>query len=65
INSPLFAALGTAQMMEGDLVGSELEEDIGTVVRNLKTISELTAKMTVMTGYSSRDYGGETRIVDL
>ena len=65
INSPLFAALGTAQMMEGDLIGSELEEDIGTVVRNLKTISELTAKMTVMTGYSSRDYVGETRIVDL
>ncbi|HSO10185.1 MAG TPA: GAF domain-containing protein [Desulfoprunum sp.] len=65
INSPLFAALGTAQMIEGDLVGSELEEDIGTVVRNLKTISELTAKMTVMTGYSSRDYVGETRIVDL
>ncbi|MBB5347981.1 GAF domain-containing protein [Desulfoprunum benzoelyticum] len=65
INSPLFAALGTAQMMEGDLAGSELEEDIRTVVRNLKTISELTAKMTVMTGYSSRDYVGETRIVDL
>jgi len=65
INSPLFAALGTAQMLEGDLVGSGLEEDIGTVVRNLKTISELTAKMTVMTGYSSRDYVGETRIVDL
>ncbi len=65
INSPLFAALGTAQMMEGDLAGSEMEEDIRTVVRNLKTISELTAKMTVMTGYSSRDYVGETRIVNL
>ena len=65
INSPLFAALGTAQMMESDLTGSEMEEDIGTVVRNLKTISELTAKMTVMTGYSSRDYVGETRIVNL
>jgi len=34
-------------------------------VRNLKTISELTAKMTIMTGYSSRDYVGETRIVNL
>jgi C4-dicarboxylate-specific signal transduction histidine kinase len=65
INSPLFAALGTAQMLEGDLAGGELEEDIGTVVRNLKTISELTAKMTIMTGYSSRDYVGETRIVNL
>lgn len=65
INSPLFAALGTAQMMESDLAGSEMEEDIRTVVRNLKTISELTAKMAVMTGYSSRDYVGETRIVKL
>lgn len=65
INSPLFAALGTAQMLECDLAGGEMEEDIGTVVRNLKTISELTAKMTVMTGYSSRDYVGETRIVEL
>ncbi len=65
INSPLFAALGTAQMIESDLAGSEMEEDIRTVVRNLKTISELTAKMTVMTGYSSRDYVGETRIVNL
>jgi two-component system, NtrC family, sensor kinase len=65
INSPLFAALGTAQMMESDLAGNDLEEDISTVVRNLKTISELTAKMTVMTGYSSRDYVGETRIVKL
>ncbi|MDP3481281.1 MAG: GAF domain-containing protein [Desulfoprunum sp.] len=65
INSPLFAALGTAQLLEADLLGSEQEEDLRTVVRNLKSISELTAKMTAMTGYRSREYVGETRIVTL
>ncbi len=65
INSPLFAALGTAQLLEGDLQSSEYEEDIQTIVRNLKSISELTAKMTAMTGYRSREYVGETRIIDL
>jgi PAS domain S-box-containing protein len=65
INTPLFAALGTAQMLEDDLAGTAEEEEVRTVIRNLKTISELTAKMTAMTGYSSRDYVGETRIVSL
>lgn len=65
INSPLFAALGTAQLLESELVGGELEEDIATVVRNLKKISDLTTKMTAMTGYRSREYVGETRIVSL
>ncbi|KAB2887703.1 MAG: GAF domain-containing protein [Desulfobulbaceae bacterium] len=65
INTPLFAALGTAQILEADLAGTAEEEDIRTVIRNLKSISELTAKMTAMTGYSSRDYVGETRIVSL
>ena len=65
INSPLFAALGTAQLLEIDLVGSEHEENIATVVRNLKSIGDLTAKMTAMTGYRSREYVGETRIVAL
>ncbi len=65
INSPLFAALGTAQLLESDLSGGEYEEDIATVVRNLKSISVLTAKMSAMTGYRSREYVGETRIVVL
>ena len=65
INTPLFAALGTAQMLESDLAGAAEEEDVRTVIRNLKAISELTAKMTAMTGFSSREYVGETRIVSL
>lgn len=65
INSPLFAALGTAQLLETDLAGSDHEEDLRTIVRNLKNISELTAKMAAMTGYRSREYVGETRIIAL
>jgi two-component system, NtrC family, sensor kinase len=63
INSPLFVAFGTAQLLELDLAGSEQEEGVQTIIRNLKIINELTAKMTAMTGYKSREYVGETRIV--
>jgi two-component system, NtrC family, sensor kinase len=65
INSPLFAALGTAQLLETDSADDEQKEDFRTIVRNLKIISKLTAKMTAMTGYRSRDYVGETRIIAL
>jgi len=63
LNTPLFAALGTAQLLQEDLADSYPEE-IQTIVRNLKTIAELTVKMTKMTGYRSRDYAGETRIIE-
>jgi nitrogen-specific signal transduction histidine kinase len=63
INSPLFAALGTAQLLEEDLDTSELSADVRTIIRNLKNIGELTRKMTTMTGFESRDYVGDTKIV--
>ncbi|MEE4136677.1 MAG: PAS domain-containing protein, partial [Desulforhopalus sp.] len=65
INSPLFAALGTAQLLETDLTDPDQVADIQTIIRNLKSIGELTAKMTAMTGYTSREYVGETRIINL
>ncbi|WP_456388004.1 GAF domain-containing protein [Desulfolithobacter sp.] len=65
INSPLFAAIGTAQLLLEDLPGEEHRQELDTVIRNLKTISELTRKMTSMTGFESRDYVGETKIVEL
>jgi PAS domain S-box-containing protein len=65
INSPLFAALGTAQLLEEDLESVELIKDVQTIIRNLKTIGELTRKMTAMTGFESRDYVGATKIVEL
>ena len=65
INSPLFAALGTAQLLEEDVEDAELARDLATIVRNLKAISKLTRKMTGMTGFRSRDYIGDTKIIDM
>ena len=65
INSPLFAALGTAQLLEEDLEKQEFKDDVGTIVRNLKEIGVLTKKMTTMTGFESRDYVGDTKIVEI
>jgi two-component system, NtrC family, sensor kinase len=65
INSPLFAALGTAQLLEEDLTDQDLIEDLQTIVRNLKEIGALTKKMTGMTGFESRDYVGDTKIVEI
>ncbi|MBU0944321.1 MAG: GAF domain-containing protein [Proteobacteria bacterium] len=62
INTPLFAALGTAQLLEEDLEEQELIEEVKTIIRNLKDIGVLTRKMTTMTGFESRDYVGETKI---
>jgi len=65
INSPLFAALGTAQLLEEDLEQQELIDDVNTIIRNLKEIGGLTKKMTTMTGFESRDYVGDTKIVEM
>ncbi len=65
INSPLFAALGTAQLLEEDLEDRALIDDVKTIVRNLKEIGVLTKKMTSMTGFESRDYVGDAKIVEI
>lgn len=62
INSPLFAALGTAQLLEEDLEKEEEIEDVQMIVRNLQEIKVLTNKMTTMTGFESRDYVGDAKI---
>ncbi|HID70493.1 MAG TPA: GAF domain-containing protein [Desulfobacterales bacterium] len=65
INSPLFAAIGTAQLLEEDLEKQEFRDDVVTIIRNLKEIGVLTKKMTTMTGFESRDYVGDTKIVQI
>jgi len=64
INSPLFAALGTAQLMEEDVEDEELVKDVQLIIRNLKSIGELTKKMTTMTGFERKEYVGDTSIVE-
>jgi PAS domain S-box-containing protein len=65
INSPLFAALGTAQLLAEDGLPDEANEELTVIIRNLKQIGELTQKMTTMTGFTSRDYVGESKILSL
>ena len=66
LNTPVFAALGTAQMLLKDLPQSgEKYADLQTITRNLKRISELTRKMTQITRYEAKAYVGKTKIVDI
>lgn len=65
LNSPLFAALGTAQLLRDDLPSAEMIAELDTVIRNLQKMSVLTKKMTEVTGFESREYVGETKIVTL
>jgi two-component system, NtrC family, sensor kinase len=65
LNSPLFAALGTAQLLRDDLPSQEMIDEMDMIIRNLKNMSALTQKMTAVTGFESREYVGETKIVSL
>ena len=65
INSPLFAALGTVQLLAEDTMSPEVSEELAIIVRNLKQIADLTRKMASMTGFTSRDYVGESKILSL
>ena len=66
LNTPIFAALGTAQMLLKDQTPTDDHyDDLQTIARNLKHISDLTRKMTQITRYEAKAYVGETKIVDI
>jgi len=65
VNSPLFAALGTAELLAEELQLPEEREELEVIVRNLKQIGELTSKMVSMTGFTDQDYAGERKILSL
>ena len=65
LNTPLFAALGTAQLLRDDLDSAEMIEEMDLIITNLKKMSDLTRKMVEVTGYSSSEYVGTTKIIDL
>ncbi len=65
LNTPIFSALGTAQLVLDDLNDPPLQNDLETVIENLNTVSELTKKMTRITKYESKAYVGDTKIVDI
>ncbi|MCP4340659.1 MAG: GAF domain-containing protein [Desulfobulbaceae bacterium] len=65
LNSPLFAALGTAQLLRDDLSSVEMIEEMDVIIRNMKEMAELTREMTTVTGFEAKEYVGETKIVKL
>ena len=66
LNSPIFAALGTAQLMRRELDDKEsLREDIDLIIRNMQKIRDLTGKIGRISKYQTRDYVGEERLLDI
>jgi PAS domain S-box-containing protein len=65
LNTPIFSALGTAQLVLDDLNDQQLQDDLKTIIKNLNTVSELTKKMTQITKYEAKEYVGDTKIVDI
>ena len=65
LNTPIFSALGTAQLVLDDLDDSLLQDDLKTIIRNLGEVSELTKKMARITKYEAKEYVGDTKIVDI
>jgi two-component system NtrC family sensor kinase len=66
LNSPIFAALGTAQLMKRSFDDKDrLIEDIELIIRNLKKITNLTAKIGRISKYQTRDYVGDERLLDI
>ena len=65
INSPLFAALGTAELLADDEAAGGINEELQVVIRKLQRISELTKKMTSMTGFKRKQYVGESTVLSL
>ncbi len=65
LNSPLFAALGTAQLLRDEPQSKEFQDDIDLIIRNMQKIANLTKQMTTVTGYESQEYVGDTKIIKL
>jgi len=65
LNTPIFSALGTAELVLDDIDDLQIQDDIRTIIRNLKTVSGLTKKMTRITKYKAKRYVGDTKIVDI
>lgn len=66
LNSPIFAALGTAQLMKRGVDNRDhILDDIELIIRNLKKIADLTAKIGRISKYQTRDYVGTERLLDI
>jgi PAS domain S-box-containing protein len=65
LNSPLFAALGTAQLLRDEMDNEGQQAEMDIIIRNMRSMAALTKKMTTMTGFTSKEYVGDARIIEL
>lgn len=65
LNTPIFSALGTAQLLLEDMDEPGMKDDLETIIRNLAAVSDLTQKMARITRYEAREYVGDVKIVDI
>ncbi len=66
INSPLFVAIGTLELLQDDFDReSEVSGEIDQVLKNLAEIKTLVKRISAIEEVVTRDYDGTSRIVDL
>ena len=66
LNTPLFIVLGTAKLIqESAEEGTELHEDIRTIIENTLTMKRLVKKIARIEQPSLTEYAGESKIVNI
>lgn len=66
LNTPVFVALGTAKLLAEEMAEDKAHlEDVESIIGNLKSVSDLTRKMTQITRYEAKSYVDNTTIVDI
>jgi signal transduction histidine kinase len=66
MNTPLFSALGTAQLLKEELDSkSENYKDVQTIITNLQEMSWLIKKISRIDRIEMKDYVGNSRIIDI
>ena len=66
MNTPLFSALGTAQLLKEELDSkSETYKDVQTIITNLQEMRRLIKKIARIDRIEMKDYVGNSRIIDI
>ena len=66
MNTPLFSALGTAQLLKKELVSeTENYKDVQTIITSLQEMRRLIQKISRIDRLEMKDYVGNSRIIDI
>ena len=65
MNSPLFAAFGSAELLQEDVEDATQREDVDTIIKNLSVLKDVIRKIAQLKDVTLREYAGSTDIVDL